>query len=391
MGQSEKPLYIPSLDGIRAFAIAVVFFAHAGLSKIVPGLFGVTIFFFLSGYLITTLLRLEHQRTGHISLKQFYLRRVIRIFPPLYLILGLALLAPVVGLIETKTSPTAVVSQVLFMANYYGIFSGHGLPSGTGVLWSLAVEEHFYLFFPLFYLVLLRKVPKPRDQMLVMVGLSALVLAWRCIIVFGLHLPTDKYDGDLSVSQHWTMHGTDTRLDSLLFGCILAVYGNPVLDETRYDGRWWKWFWVPLSVVVLVATFVIRDEAFRQTVRYTAQGLAMFPLFIVAIRYPDWGVMKFLNHRAVKFVGVLSYAFYLVHNTIIEVVVYQLPHRPLLLGCLSLVISLVISALVYYLVEKPFARLRKRISAFKAARAPAKPTPPIFELSSEAVAESRRL
>src|SRR6476620_11582619 len=77
--------YIPSLDGLRAVAVLIVFIAHAGLNLPVPGNFGVTIFFFLSGYLITTLARLEHDRTGAISLRGFYLRSILRIFPPYYL------------------------------------------------------------------------------------------------------------------------------------------------------------------------------------------------------------------------------------------------------------------------------------------------------------------
>lgn len=91
--------YIPSLDGIRALAVTTVFVSHAGLSHIIPGGFGVTVFFFLSGYLITTLLRREHEKTGQISLKHFYLRRVYRIFPPMYLVMLLAIMLSVFGLV----------------------------------------------------------------------------------------------------------------------------------------------------------------------------------------------------------------------------------------------------------------------------------------------------
>src|SRR5689334_10066848 len=79
--------YIPSLDGIRAAAVGLVFLAHAGLNERVPGNFGVTVFFFLSGFLITTLLRMEFDKTGRISLKAFYPRRTLRILPPMYLVL----------------------------------------------------------------------------------------------------------------------------------------------------------------------------------------------------------------------------------------------------------------------------------------------------------------
>src|ERR1700733_3228445 len=82
--------HIPSLDGIRAASFLIVFAAHAGLADLVPGGFGVTVFFFLSGYLITTLLRMEWQQSGTVSLKQFSLRRVLRILPPFYFTLLLA-------------------------------------------------------------------------------------------------------------------------------------------------------------------------------------------------------------------------------------------------------------------------------------------------------------
>src|ERR1017187_1002760 len=90
--------HIPSLDGLRAIAIALVFLSHAGLRDVVPGTFGVTVFFFLSGYLITTLLRREWARAGRIRFRQFYLRRAVRIFPPLYLSLACASVVTLVGL-----------------------------------------------------------------------------------------------------------------------------------------------------------------------------------------------------------------------------------------------------------------------------------------------------
>src|SRR5438105_2995303 len=84
---SEGGFQIPSLDGIRAVSFLIVFLAHAGLERYVPGYFGLTVFFFLSGFLITTLLRREYDRTGSVSLSHFYLRRILRIFPPFYLVL----------------------------------------------------------------------------------------------------------------------------------------------------------------------------------------------------------------------------------------------------------------------------------------------------------------
>jgi peptidoglycan/LPS O-acetylase OafA/YrhL len=155
-GQSPRPresiappdsLYIPSLDGIRAISFFLVFFSHIGLGGVVPGGFGVSIFFLLSGFLITTLLRAEFGRYQRISLSSFYLRRVLRILPPLYVTLALA------ALLWYPDIPFAgTVAQALQVSNYYEIFASDPRSmKGTAVLWSLAVEEHFYLIFPLLY------------------------------------------------------------------------------------------------------------------------------------------------------------------------------------------------------------------------------------------------
>ena len=110
MSDAKSSGAIPSLDGIRAVSILIVFVAHLGYDNIVPGGLGVTVFFFLSGYLITTLLRRELAKNGAISLPQFYLRRVLRILPPLYLIVGGATLLAVVGIINSPIELKAVLA-----------------------------------------------------------------------------------------------------------------------------------------------------------------------------------------------------------------------------------------------------------------------------------------
>jgi peptidoglycan/LPS O-acetylase OafA/YrhL len=345
--------YIPSLDGIRAAAVMLVFLAHAGLNEQVPGNFGVTVFFFLSGFLITTLLRIEFDKKGRISLKAFYLRRTLRILPPMYLVLGLASALVLVGALEGSLHLDAVLAQVFHLSNYYVVYAGwwDGRAPGTWIYWSLAVEEHFYLLFPLFYLLLRRFVPARRHQMLVLLGICAAVLAWRCGLVFLLDAWKER-----------TYLATDTRVDSILFGCILAICGNPVLDRARVLGRWWTLFWLPLGVAGLLASFVIREPWFQETFRYTLQGLALFPVFVVAICYHDWGVFRLLNIGWVRFLGVLSYSLYLVHPTILFGLAQWTSWHPVARGALALGLSVLVSTAIYYFVEKPCAHLRKRLS-----------------------------
>lgn len=348
--------HIPSLDGIRAASFFIVFLAHAGLERLVPGYFGLTVFFFLSGYLITTLLRMEFDRTGSISLKEFYLRRVLRIFPPFYLVLALAVILTLAGVLKGPANLGGLGFQAFHLTNYYVVSAGwwDGMAPGTWVYWSLAVEEHFYLAFPLLYLFLRRYLPSRRHQALVLGALCLLVLLWRCILVFGLHAPKDR-----------VYVASDTRVDSILFGCLLAVWGNPVLDETRVSERTWKTCWLPLGIGLLLVSLLIRRPEFEQTFRYTLQGLALVPLFIIAVRYPDWGVFRILNLGWVRFVGLLSYSLYLLHTSVLYGVHQWTAGPQLFQGVLSLGIAIGIATLIYHFVEKPCARLRKRLSQIR--------------------------
>jgi peptidoglycan/LPS O-acetylase OafA/YrhL len=215
----KTAFHLPSLDGIRAVAALLVFVSHAGLGHIIPGGLGVTIFFFLSGYLITTLLRREYEKYGSISLSDFYLRRICRILPPLYIALLLIVVASRLGLVAWDPGPMDVLAQVFQIVNYYVITSpGTNLPPFAGVFWSLAVEEHFYLIFPLFFALCMRRWHYPMIAK-AFFAVCCGVLIWRIFLVHGLHVPESR-----------TYLATDTRLDSLLYGCILGVWGNPALD-----------------------------------------------------------------------------------------------------------------------------------------------------------------
>ncbi len=364
----RSPAYIASLDGLRAGAVAIVFLGH-GLPPPFPGELGVTVFFFLSGYLITTLLRAEFEAKGSISLRAFYARRVLRIFPPFYLALtGATILAALGALGPARLTAATVISQATYLTNYF-LVAGEWFPgipwggaAGTGVYWSLAVEEHFYLFFPLLYLALLRHLPSRRRQAAVLVAVCALVLAWRCFLVFGLHSGKDR-----------TYVATDARIDSILFGCILAVAGNPVLDDSRISGRTWKAVLLPLGLLGLLAGFAVRSQAFHESFRYTLQGICLVPIFVVAIRHPEWGPMRALNWRWVRFLGVLSYSMYLVHLTVLSGLEARLRAPLAVRTSAGAVITVALAYAVHRLVEKPLARWRRRLSRLDRAPAPEAP------------------
>jgi peptidoglycan/LPS O-acetylase OafA/YrhL len=345
-------LYIPSLDGIRAISFFLVFFSHVGLGGFVPGGFGVSIFFLLSGFLITTLLRTEFARYRRISLGSFYLRRVLRILPPLYVALALAMVLWRIGKGHPAIPFAGTLAQALQVSNYYEIYAAPAVRiPGTSILWSLAVEEHFYLIFPLLYVSMCSRFSIYR-QAIILLTLCAAALAWRCILHFYFH-----------ASFIHTYSGTDARFDSILFGCVFAVVANPVLHDPLHGWfiRRMKWV-LPLCVVVLLGTFLDRDESFRETLRYTLQGLALIPLFIAAIHYQKSLPVLFLNLPFMRFLGVLSYSLYLCHFIILESIGSTWTANPVLARTVSLTCALCFATLVHYWIERPCTRIRKRLS-----------------------------
>ena len=349
---SKSTRHIPSLDGLRAVSFLLVFVAHAGLEQYVPGGLGVTIFFFLSGFLITTLMRSEYERNSAINFGHFWLRRALRILPPFYLVLFAAVIASMT-LQPHSVAPAPVAAQALHYSNYWIIFHGYdGLPAGTGVYWSLAVEEHFYVFFPWLFSSIRASRVSARGQAAIFWGLCALVLLWRCLLVFKYH-----------VVENRTYMASDTRLDSILFGCALAVWKSPVLDDVGLCERRWKFLYVPLALLVMGGCFVVRSQEFRETLRYSLQGLALTVLFVAAIRFCHWQAFRWLNLRPMVFVGLLSYSLYLLHYAVLSALQLTLPSVPTLpRAILALALSIGLSWIIYVMIEKPCARLRKKLA-----------------------------
>lgn len=339
--------YLPQLDGVRALAILIVFAAHCGYGHVVPGGFGVTVFFFLSGYLITTLLRIERARTGTVSLPAFYLRRSLRILPPMYLTLLASGALYAAGWLDwMPVAPAAVLGQATFLTNYPGLFGTEAVLPVP--LWSLAIEEHFYLVFPLVFLLWLGRL-RPRRAALACLGLCAAVLAIRCVNVW--RLP------DYSLNYSWT----HTRIDAILFGCCLGLWNNPVVPADR---AWRPAPWhVAASLAVILGTLAVRDPAFRESLRYTLQSAALFVPFAYLL-HGEGPLVRLLASRPMRRLGLWSYSFYLAHMTVVALVLHL---RPGLHGVGLMLAALPVTLLwcwgMYGLVERPCARLRRRLLA----------------------------
>jgi len=349
----KERFYIDSLDGIRALAIMLVFFSHVGYGHQIPGGFGVTVFFFLSGYLITTLLRIELQKSGAISFRNFYLRRAYRILPPFYIALLTALVLTLFIDEPIKFSARTVFFQACHLTNYYQVFVDKNIIPETSLFWSLAVEEHYYLFFPLFFHLIFR-ARKYLNPPLCFLLLCLLDLLWRCYLVISLGVPA-KY----------TNVATDARIDSILYGCILGCWMNPVLDRIPSFSERKKATILGISLGLLMFTFLYRAPVFRETFRYSLQGIALIPVFFLAISRPKWLFFQPLNWNIVKGMGKISYTFYLFHLMMIRALYEFLDAMGLdgrwLVISVSFLITLLIAIGMYYVVEQPLASFRRRL------------------------------
>lgn len=346
---------IPSLDGIRAISVLIVVLAHSGFGKIIPGGLGVTIFFFLSGYLITTLMLAEYRRNGEISIPNFYVRRAFRLVPPLLITLAIAYGLTYAGLLGARITLGGILAQLFYFANYYAIFfdKGETLPAGTAILWSLAIEEHFYIFYPIAMTLILGSAWRARKIGMVF-GIACLaILAWRIYLV---QLP------DFEIVR--TYYGSDTRIDSIIYGCILAVVKNPMDEQHRalYISLR-QWMLLALAAGVLLFTVAIRDPAFRETLRYTLQGICLMPMFYFSVRFSKNRMFRHLNSEWAIRLGTYSYAIYLIHYVVIGLFVKNAPAlaaNPLTLFASVLAVSIAYAAAIDRVVDPYFRQLRHR-------------------------------
>jgi peptidoglycan/LPS O-acetylase OafA/YrhL len=346
---------IPSLDGMRALSVLIVVLGHSGLEVLVPGGLGVTIFFFLSGYLISTLMLAEHEGTGGINVLNFYRRRVFRLMPPLLVSLAIAYGLTYAGLLSGTITSPGLAAQVLYFANYYGLFfdPGNTIPDGTGILWSLAVEEHFYIFYPLLMSLLLGAALRSRTIGTLLAIACLVVLAWRIYLVYSPHFLAER-----------TYYASDTRIDSIIYGCILAVVMNPMRQLRRPSiMSLAQWAILAIAIGTLLLTLLYRDPTFRETFRYSIQGLALMPIFFFAVRYSDNPLFRLLNLPWAVTLGTYSYAIYLIHYVVIRLIAKNVPAiaaESFFLFPTALLISIVFAAAVERFVDPYFRQLRRR-------------------------------
>jgi peptidoglycan/LPS O-acetylase OafA/YrhL len=334
------------LDGVRAVAAFLVVFYHFGIPGI-PGGLGVLIFFVLSGFLITWLLLKESDRFGTVSLRDFYMRRCLRIFPAFYCYWLLTTLLLLV--FHKRVIWGQAIASLLYVSNYYQVFRGDPNTAYSHT-WSLGIEEQFYLLWPVAF-VGLRDDYNRMARCLVVIILA--VWAYRAIMLFGFH-----------AEQGYFYAAFETRADHLAIGCLLAV----ALRAGLYS-RLWNVVcaspWISLALVgVLSGTNLAESllgSRYRDGVNSFLNPILVAALLVQAIAFRQHAAWSWLNAGWIRYLGRISYSIYLYQQIAVSPVSKALGAFPAVVRLTGTVTAVVLLASAsYYFVERPFLKLKDR-------------------------------
>ena len=378
LGYSAAPSYdyMPALDGLRAVSVVLVVLSHFGLRRYVPGGFGVTAFFFISGFLITRQVLAEQSVKGQLDLGQFYIRRLLRLYPALLVMLACA--ATIGIALGARITGGQVAAGIFYYTNINTLFvpylsAPEGMYHPLGVLWSLAVEEHYYLVYP----ALIFLVGRTRMRLaLVLCLVIVAVTLWRQHLADACVFAIPPCRGDNEDSR--ILQGTDTRLDSILYGAVLATVlgtrlAGPVLRVLNSRLVFLA------GIAMLLASFLVRDPVFRDGMRFTVQGIGLTCTIGSALFSPHLGwIRTALSVRPALLIGRWSYSLYLWHSFVMLAVAVTLPDwvwRPAVQdGAISfgwtgigmplvLAGSIAVAATSYKFVEMPMVAIRRRFGS----------------------------
>lgn len=338
------PQRLPSLDGLRAVSIGLVFVGHIAGTRGTPtfldplshvGNLGVKVFFVISGFLITTLLLKEYHKTHRISLRGFFARRTIRIFPAFFAYVGVVVLLQGLGYFTLRDSD--LLHAVTYTMNYHNDRAWQ-----LNHLWSLAVEEQFYLLWPLLLYVLgVRRA--------LTCAAVAVLLAPGCRAVMWYQL---------GASPTAMTRQFQAVADALAIGCLLAGCYNYLGSKRWYTALLASrlFLLVPGVILALGLGTAAHSRGLFYTVGQSLCNLAIVLCVDRFVRFPGTFGGRFLNTRLLVYVGVLSYSLYLWQqlflNPMDEVSSYTAFPQNVVFAVLAAIAS-------YYLVERPFLKLKR--------------------------------
>ncbi|MDX2162661.1 MAG: acyltransferase [bacterium] len=350
--------YIPALDGLRGIAVLLVMAFHAEVPFLQGGFVGVDVFFALSGFLITALLLKEHSKSGRISFRNFYIRRALRLLPALFTIISAVILMSFI--IQDAEGRSATLRESLatlfYVSNWvlaFDLFDMYFLAHS----WSLAIEEQFYILWPMTLSLLMALRLKRNHLFTIIAALGLASWGWRMLLLAGGE-PVDR-----------VYFALDTRLDGLLLGSALAVLLSsnlikPFAGETKRTQRLGTW--VPFGALALMIGVCILPHphphfAYQVTIPLVVFVSLIILYFVTGSTTYQTPVERVLSHPALIYLGRISYGLYLWHLLICRIVYDKLNLESWVLGTLlSVSAALIAASLSYFIIEKPALSLKDR-------------------------------
>ena len=351
----KKRRYITGLDGIRAIAVIMVLAYHLKLALFKSGFLGVTVFFVLSGYLITGILISEVEEEGTIDLKNFWLRRIRRLVPA---VMSMAVVIIFVSTVVNRVIFTKgckdFLASVLGFNNWWQIFNkvsyfeAAGVPSPFTHCWSLAIETQFYLIYPLILLGIYKLVKSRGEgrakRGLLFAGVTLLLALISVILMIVL------FDPQQDASRVY--YGTDTRAFSLLFGALLAILWEYRMVPRRLSASVNMVLGSVSFAVLLVMTIAINGSSNFWYRGGQFVGTILTVLVIYAVSGRKTLLSRLLSHPVLKWIGDRSYSIYLWHYPIILLISKGIK-ASWWITLIEIVLSVVLAELSYRFIETP--------------------------------------
>ena len=351
----KKRRYITGLDGIRAIAVIMVLAYHLKLALFKSGFLGVTVFFVLSGYLITGILISEVEEEGTIDLKNFWLRRIRRLVPAVMsMAVVIIFVSAVVNRIIFTKGCKDFLASVLGFNNWWQIFNkvsyfeAAGVPSPFTHCWSLAIETQFYLIYPLILLGIYKLVKSRGEgrakRGLLFAGVTLLLALISVILMIVL------FDPQQDASRVY--YGTDTRAFSLLFGALLAILWEYRMVPRRLSASVNMVLGSVSFAVLLVMTIAINGSSNFWYRGGQFLGTILTVLMVYAVSGRKTWLSRFLSNPVLKWIGDRSYSIFLWHYPIILLISKGIK-ASWWITLIEIVLSVVLAELSYRFIETP--------------------------------------
>ena len=360
---NNKSKYLPSIDSLRALAVLAVIIYHVDVNYLPGGFLGVDLFFVLSGYLISSLIIKEYRKTGSLNLYNFYIRRARRLLPAVYFMITIGLVVMVLfNEVLLRKSHLDAIFGYIYSSNWWYIFhkldyfDSFGAQSPFKHLWSLAIEEQFYMIFPLLFLLINRK-KKSKDGtyklnknfLYVVLGLILVSLIAH-ILLFDIN----------NISRIY--FGTDTRAFSLLVGVVGAIlYPMEKLHAKVTPQQNIMYSVISLvSIATLITVMIYTSEYNTWLYRGGFLLVAIIGLIVIISSGKQHTLMsRLLSFKPVVFIGKISYSLYLWHFPILVLTtpVSEIGNPNIIFVILRIILTFALATASYVFVETPIRKL----------------------------------